>query len=42
VFERAAARGEWAHQAEPWPLMQCLVGAVYLRIFVLREPVTAR
>lgn len=42
VFERAAARGEWPPRADPWPLMQGLIGAVYLRVFVLREPVTPR
>jgi AcrR family transcriptional regulator len=42
VFERAAARGEWPSHADPWPLIQGLIGAVYLRVFVLREPVTPR
>ncbi|KRR18028.1 TetR/AcrR family transcriptional regulator [Bradyrhizobium retamae] len=40
VFERAAGRGEWPRHTDPWPLMQGLIGAVYLRVFVLREPVT--
>jgi AcrR family transcriptional regulator len=42
IFNRDAARGEWSSQVDPWPLMQALIGAVYLRVFVLREPVTAR
>jgi AcrR family transcriptional regulator len=42
VFERAAARGEWPSHADPLPFMQGLIGAVYLRVFVLREPVTTR
>jgi AcrR family transcriptional regulator len=42
VFERAATRGEWPLHVDPWPLMQGLMGAVYLRVFVLREPVTPR
>lgn len=42
AFDRAAARGEWPQEADPWPLMQGLIGAVYLRVFVLREPVTPR
>lgn len=42
VFERAVARGEWPSQTDPWPFMQGLIGTVYLRVFVLREPVTPR
>jgi AcrR family transcriptional regulator len=42
AFERAATRGEWPQDADPWPFMQGLIGAVYLRVFVLREPVTPR
>ena len=42
VFDRAVARGEWPSDKDPWPLMQGLIGAVYLRVFMLREPVTSR
>jgi AcrR family transcriptional regulator len=42
VFARAVDRGEWPSRADPLPLMQALVGLVYLRVFVLREPVTPR
>ena len=42
IFERATARGEWTSNADPWPLMQASIGAVYLRVFILREPVTPR
>ena len=42
LFDRAAARGEWPSQTDPWPLTQGLIGAVYLRVFLLREPVSAR
>ena len=39
---RAAARGEWPAAADPRPLLQALIGAVYLRVHVLREPVTPK
>ncbi|MGJ4949327.1 TetR/AcrR family transcriptional regulator [Bradyrhizobium sp. HKCCYLS20291] len=42
AFDRAVTRGEWPRDADPWPLMQGLIGAVYLRVFVLREPITPR
>ena len=42
VFERAAERGEWPSGVDPSPLMEGLLGAVYLRVFVLHEPVTPR
>jgi AcrR family transcriptional regulator len=42
LFDRATERGEWPSPADPWPLMQGLIGAVYLRVFVLREPVAAQ
>ncbi|MGY4238355.1 AcrR family transcriptional regulator [Bradyrhizobium sp. USDA 4449] len=42
LFDRAVARGEWPANTDPWPLMQGLLGAVYLRVLVLREPVTSR
>lgn len=41
IFERASKRGEWPEEADPMPLLHCLIGAVYLRTFLLRERVTA-
>ena len=41
VFERAGARGEWPAGKDPQDAIESLVGAIYLRIFHLREPVTA-
>ncbi|MBL3962468.1 MULTISPECIES: TetR/AcrR family transcriptional regulator [Burkholderia] len=40
IFERATQRGEWHRGADPMPLLHCLIGAVYLRTFMLRERVT--
>ncbi|HEM7800636.1 TetR/AcrR family transcriptional regulator [Burkholderia cenocepacia] len=40
IFERATQRGEWQRDADPMPLLHCLIGAVYLRTFLLRERVT--
>lgn len=42
IFDRAAARGEWPADADSRPLLQALIGAVYLRVHVLREPVTPK
>ncbi|MEU5259819.1 TetR/AcrR family transcriptional regulator [Amycolatopsis sp. NPDC021455] len=42
IFERAAERGEWPATADSRPLLQALIGAVYLRVHVLREPVTPK
>lgn len=41
VFERAAARGEWPAGKDPQDVIESLVGALYLRVLHLREPVTA-
>lgn len=41
VFERASLRGEWPVGKDPQDLVESLVGAVYLRVLHLREPVTA-
>lgn len=40
VFERAIARGEWPPEADPLPPMQCAIGVVYLRVLILKAPVT--
>jgi AcrR family transcriptional regulator len=40
VFEHASVRGEWPAAKDPQELVEGLVGAIYLRIFHLREPVT--
>lgn len=40
IFERASRRGEWPVGADPMPLLHCLIGAVYLRTYLLRERVT--
>lgn len=40
VFERASERGEWPRGKDPRCHIQSLVGAIYLRVFHLREPVT--
>jgi hypothetical protein len=40
VFERAGGRGEWPAGKDPQDLIESLVGAIYLRIFHLREPLT--
>ncbi|WP_269505926.1 TetR/AcrR family transcriptional regulator [Burkholderia sp. IMCC1007] len=42
IFERASKKGEWPAEADPMPLLHCLIGAVYLRTFVLRERITPR
>jgi AcrR family transcriptional regulator len=41
VFNRAAQRGEYA-ATNPKLLLEALIGAVYLRVFLLREPVTPK
>jgi hypothetical protein len=41
VFERASARGEWPAGQDPQHIIESLVGAIYLRILHLREPVSA-
>lgn len=41
VFDRAAARGEWGG-ADPTLLLESLIGAAYLRVFLLRRPVTPK
>lgn len=41
VFARAAARGEWSGANESH-LLEALLGAIYMRVFLLREPVTPR
>jgi len=40
VFERASKRKEWPAAQDPQDVIESLVGAIYLRIFHLREPVT--
>lgn len=42
VFERAEQRGEWPKGADATPLIQGLIGAVYMRVFLMREPVTPK
>lgn len=42
VFERAVARGEWPAGRSPLPCLQALIGMVLLRVFMLRQPVTAQ
>jgi AcrR family transcriptional regulator len=41
VFERATDRGEWPG-ADPTLLLEAMIGAVYLRVFLLRKPVTPK
>ncbi|SCX72990.1 TetR/AcrR family transcriptional regulator [Variovorax sp. EL159] len=41
VFDRASLRGEWPAGKNPQDIIESLVGAVYLRVLHLREPVTA-
>ena len=41
VFARAKARGEWSG-ANEGHLLEALLGVVYLRVFLLRQPVTPR
>jgi hypothetical protein len=36
----AFAPGEWPSHADPWPPIQRLIGAVYLRVFVFGEQST--
>lgn len=42
VFERAEQRGEWPQGVDATPLIQGLIGAVYMRVFLMREPVTPK
>lgn len=42
LFERAQVRGEWPEGADPVPVLQALIGVVYLRVFIVRMPVTPR
>jgi AcrR family transcriptional regulator len=39
IFTRAAQRGEWPSSRAPEPLLQSLIGAVYLRVFLFGLPV---
>lgn len=39
VFRRAEDRNEWQVGADPQPVMEALIGAVYFRIFIMRQRV---
>ncbi|MGS0891194.1 TetR/AcrR family transcriptional regulator C-terminal ligand-binding domain-containing protein [Burkholderia stagnalis] len=40
MFDRAVQRGEWPRDEDPAHLLQSLLGMVYLRIFIMRDPLT--
>lgn len=39
VFERGTARGQWPGHVDPTPFIEALIGVMYLRVFLLRQPV---
>jgi AcrR family transcriptional regulator len=38
IFDRAVARGEFPHDADPWQFLETLIAPLYLRLLVTGEP----